>query len=119
MKVGRLEKFLGNLLLAEVLTSLAVLTLAIFFYAVALGSEVELSESFRVSSPTFFDYVMNLGSKGLGPEGLMTAGLVILIFTPYSRVLTSIVYFAAERNIKFLLITLFVFAVLTTSLLTH
>ncbi|MEM0443528.1 MAG: DUF1634 domain-containing protein [Candidatus Caldarchaeum sp.] len=62
---------------------------------------------------------MDLGSKGLGPEGLMTAGLVILIFTPYSRVLTSIVYFAAERNITFLLITLFVFAVLTTSLLTH
>ncbi|MEM1986961.1 MAG: DUF1634 domain-containing protein [Candidatus Caldarchaeum sp.] len=119
MKVGRLEKFLGNLLLAEVLTSLAVLTLAIFVYAVALGSEVELSESFRVSAPTFFDYVMDLGSKGLGPEGLMTAGLVILIFTPYSRVLTSIVYFAAERNITFLIITLFVFALLTTSLLTH
>lgn len=49
----------------------------------------------------------------------MTLGIIVLIVTPFVRVIISMVYFALERDVKFFLITFFVFAVLLISLLTH
>jgi uncharacterized membrane protein len=43
-------------------------------------------------------------------------GVVILILTPYVRVLMSVLYFAWEKNTKYILITLFVLLLLTISL---
>lgn len=50
---------------------------------------------------------------------LMTSGIVILMLTPYLRVIVSVVYFAWEKNWKYVVITLFVLAVLTASLAVH
>ncbi len=49
----------------------------------------------------------------------MTLGIIVLIMTPFIRVIVSIAYFALERDIKFFLITLFVLAVLLVSILIH
>ncbi len=49
----------------------------------------------------------------------MTLGIIVLILTPLARVIVSIAYFAFERDVKFLFITLFVLAVLSASLLIH
>jgi uncharacterized membrane protein len=46
----------------------------------------------------------------------MSVGVVILILTPYVRVLMSVLYFAWEKNTKYILITLFVLLLLTISL---
>ena len=51
--------------------------------------------------------------------GLITLGIVILILTPYFRTITSVVYFARRKNIKYFLITLFVLAILTLSFIFH
>jgi len=44
-------------------------------------------------------------------------GIVVLMLTPYVRVLASVLYFGLVRNPKYLLITFFVLIVLTASLL--
>jgi uncharacterized membrane protein len=47
----------------------------------------------------------------------INSGIVVLLLTPYVRVLASMLYFAAvEHNLKYTLFTGFVFSVLTYSL---
>jgi uncharacterized membrane protein len=50
---------------------------------------------------------------------LMTLGIIVLILTPFMRLIVSIIYFALERDVRFFLITFFVFTVLVVSLLVH
>ncbi len=53
----------------------------------------------------------------LAPRILINLGIVVLLLTPYVRVLASVVYFGvAERNWKYVVITTFVLVVLTYSL---
>jgi len=47
---------------------------------------------------------------------LMTLGIAILMLTPYLRVILSVIHFSREKNVKYVLITLFVLALLTMSL---
>jgi len=49
----------------------------------------------------------------------MTAGIMVLILTPYIRVIASVIYFGWEKNFKYVLITLFVLVVVTLSLALH
>jgi hypothetical protein len=48
-----------------------------------------------------------------------TPGIVILLLTPYLRVVFSVLYFSFEKDYKYALITLFVLIVLTLSLTLH
>jgi uncharacterized membrane protein len=51
------------------------------------------------------------------PQTVVELGVCVLILTPYTRVLASMLYFAAvERNWKYTLFTLAVLAVLTYAL---
>jgi uncharacterized membrane protein len=50
---------------------------------------------------------------------LMTLGIIVLVMTPFTRVIVSIAYFAIERDLKFFCITLFVLTVLLASVLIH
>jgi uncharacterized membrane protein len=49
----------------------------------------------------------------------MVLGIAALILTPYIRAITSVIYFASRKNLKYCLITFFVLAVLTMSLMMH
>jgi uncharacterized membrane protein len=46
----------------------------------------------------------------------MTLGIAILMLTPYVRVILSVIHFSREKNVKYVLITFFVLALLTISL---
>ena len=50
---------------------------------------------------------------------LMIAGIVVLILTPFIRIIVSVVYFGREKNWKYVFITLFVLLVITLSLTLH
>ena len=41
------------------------------------------------------------------------------MITPYMRVVASVIYFGAARNVKYIVITTFVLVILTASLLVH
>ena len=50
------------------------------------------------------------------PEGYLSLGVLILIFTPVARVLLSLISFAREQDRMYVLMTLIVFANLLASL---
>lgn len=75
-----------------------------------------------VRDQNFFYFLSDLLWRGSTQEEglwLMTLGIAILILTPYARVIMSILYFIGRKDIKYSLITLFVFILLTISLLFH
>ncbi len=68
---------------------------------------------------SFFGRTLLEASNGTTGLRLMVLGIAALILTPYIRAITSVVYFASRKNLKYCLITLFVLAVLTMSLMMH
>ena len=77
---------------------------------------------FFISGQNFFAFIINQFQHLFGTQNaiwFMTIGLIILILTPYIRAITSVIYFAWEKNRKYVLITLFVLIVLTVSLALH
>ena len=75
-----------------------------------------------IRGQNFFYFLSDLLRKGTIQEKglwLMTLGIAILILTPYTRVIMSILYFIGRKDMKYTLITLFVFILLTISLLFH
>lgn len=58
-------------------------------------------------------------TAGVGAVRILALGAVILILTPYTRTVLSVVYFAARKNLTYFVITVFVLAVLTISLIMH
>jgi len=75
-----------------------------------------------IQGSNFFTFVYDhFRGIHIGGDGvlLMTLGLVILMLTPFVRVLMSVFYFAFEKNFRYMWITMFVLVVLTMSLLFH
>jgi uncharacterized membrane protein len=75
-----------------------------------------------IRGQNFFYFLLGLLRKGTIQEKglwLMTLGIAILILTPYVRVIMSVAYFIGRKDIKYSLITFFVFILLTISLLFH
>jgi uncharacterized membrane protein len=69
----------------------------------------------------FFIFLARLfsGSSMSWPIRVITLGIAVLILTPYVRAMLSVIYFAVKGNGKYLVITLFVFTILTISLFVH
>ncbi len=59
----------------------------------------------------------NLLSGSFDPPTLIFAGLLVLMLTPFLRVLTSAIGFAVEKDTRFLFVALVVFAMLLGELL--
>lgn len=63
-----------------------------------------------------WEEVTGAAREGLDPRSLVRAGILVLVLTPYLRVLLSFVHFVfVDRNWKYGLITGFVLAALTYS----
>jgi hypothetical protein len=54
---------------------------------------------------------------GLHPRAIIQLGILLLILTPVVRVAFTVLVFLAQRDVKFVAITVFVLAVLLLSLL--
>jgi uncharacterized membrane protein len=116
----KFEKAISYLLISGVIISLIleVLGMALFYHTYG---RLTFSESKAVfihgtSYFTFFLDLLHAGPPGAKGISLMTLGIAVLILTPYLRVIMSVVYFAIDRNLKYVLITLFVLILLTLSL---
>jgi uncharacterized membrane protein len=68
-------------------------------------------------NPSPVDVLRSLLSGSLDPVTLMFAGLLFLMLTPFLRVLTAAVGFAAEKDRTFVIIALVVFAMLLGELI--
>ena len=120
---SKLETAISYLLIIGVVFSLILeaIGLILFYYSFANLNILE-NEVVFIRGNDFFSFVVTI-FQGENMQNnailFMTLGLVTLILTPYVRVITSVIYFAWEKNRKYLLVTLFVLVLLTASLALH
>lgn len=118
-----LEIAISYLLIIGVIISLFLEVIGLIVFYESYG-HLNISEegSMFVQGHNFFSFLYELFQEGYVQEGsilLMIVGVVILILTPYARVIASVLFFARQRNIKYVLITFFTLVVLTISLILH
>jgi uncharacterized membrane protein len=68
-------------------------------------------------NPPLTEILRNLLSGSLDPVTLMFAGLILLMLTPFLRVLTAAVGFAVEKDRRFTIVSLLIFVMLLGELL--
>lgn len=120
---SNLENAISYLLISGVLLSLILLFIGmVLLWRKQGGLAVSQDPSVFVQGHDFFSFIYHEvtggGVKGL-PLQLITLGVLVLLLTPYVRVILSVVFFARDRNLKYVLITIFVLIILTISLTLH
>ena len=120
---SRFELAISYLLAIGVVTSLFILGLGMILFYLDFGHwAISANKSLFIREKDFFHFLWDLLQGQSFHEKatwFMTLGIAILILTPYLRVMLSIFYFVAKKDKKYVLITLFVFLLLTASLLFH
>jgi uncharacterized membrane protein len=119
----RLEKAISYLLFTGVIASLLLEVVGVILFYHSYGNLSILSDNtLMIHGSNFFSFIYSL-VKGENNPGIaiwfMTSGIALLIFTPFMRVIVSVFYFGWEKNLKYVIITLFVLVVLTISLSLH
>jgi uncharacterized membrane protein len=114
----RLENIIGQLLRAGVLLSAAVVTIGGILYLVFEHAARVSYRAFVAGGPdTRTVSGIAHSALHLGSEGLIQAGLVLLILTPVARVVLAMVGFALERDRLYAVVSFIVLAILTFSLI--
>jgi uncharacterized membrane protein len=120
---SKLETSLSYLLIAGVIVSLVLEIIGIVILYHSYGHlAISQDAGMFIQGHDFFSFIYQQfqGKHVAGSAVLfMTAGIIVLILTPYLRVVASVIYFGWEKNIKYVLITLFVLVVVTVSLALH
>ncbi|MCL7382912.1 MAG: DUF1634 domain-containing protein [Thaumarchaeota archaeon] len=111
-----LERIISYVLVGGVLASLILgLTGLVSYYLEnRLCLEIPLNGQSTLLLGRFFNQAFQMNSYTL-----LSASILIILFTPYIRVLTSIIYFVKTRDYKFVILTSTVFITLTIILLVH
>ena len=121
---SRLETIISYLLIAGVIVSLCLEVTGIVLFS-SLYHNLNImpdNKSLFIQGRDFFTFLYTIArGEGMDNQAIlfMTLGVAVLILTPYVRVVASFIYFAWERNYKYVLITAFVLVILTVSLTLH
>lgn len=115
---SQMDIIVGYLLLIGVVISLALLLAGMIWKFASTG---RWTIDYQISGMNLFEFVSNemaIVIRGqLRPRVLVSGGIVVLMLTPYFRVLASTIYFIfVLKNWKYSLFTGIVLAVLTFSL---
>ncbi len=120
---SKLETIISYLLIIGVATSVTFEAIGIALYFGAYGNlQVSDAPNVFITGENFFAFIAATVQNLFVSENallFMTVGIIVLILTPFIRAITSCIYFAWEKNSKYVVITLFVLAVLTISLILH
>ena len=119
-----LDVVISYILIIGVIASVLLETAGIIGLFYSHGNvDIVFSPEFSLKGSNFFAYAAHTIQVVLlgrwTPSTILTLGLVLLMTTPYLRVVASAAYFAAASDLKYFLITLLVLVILTGSLLTH
>jgi uncharacterized membrane protein len=116
-----LESGISLLLIVGVIISLVLEVIGVVIFYRSYGSlNVSQAGSMFIQGHDFFSFIVEQFKKPQ-ENGIpfIIAGIIVLILTPYVRVVASVFYFAREKNIRYVWITLFVLVVITLSLVLH
>ena len=106
------ERWTSHSLKAGVLVSGVVMIAGLVWYAVrAFAAPLPLH------NPTIAQLLHDLLTGSLDPFTLMYIGLILLMLTPFLRVLTAVVGFAVQKDRTFVFVSLTVFFFLIAELL--
>jgi uncharacterized membrane protein len=113
-----MDALVGTILSTGVIASVLLLSAGLLWQWIAFGN---LGFDYTLPRENIVRFIAGevTGTlrDGFGPVRLVNLGIIVLMLTPYVRVILSAVYFAlVERNFKYTAITGFVGAVLTYSL---
>jgi uncharacterized membrane protein len=114
----QMEALIGYVLLSGVALSVLLIVAGLLWRLVAIG---HLTAEYSLSGMNLAQFaaaeVRLVASSELRPRLLINLGMVLLMLTPFARVLASVLFFAfAARNLKYTVITGFVLLVLGYSL---
>jgi len=117
----RMDAIVGGMLAGGVVTSLSLIIAGLVWHRLATGVATFNAPLGGTDALRLLAGDLRLAVAGrLSPRLLVSLGIAILLFTPYLRVLASVVFFAAvEHDWKYTLFTGFVLAVLTYNLVTR
>jgi uncharacterized membrane protein len=120
---SKLETAISYILIVGVVISVLLEIIGIsLFYQTYGNVQISQNKTVFISGMNFFAFITNQFQHLFGSQTaivFMTLGLIILILTPYIRAISSVIYFAWEKNRNYVLITFFVLLVLTASLALH
>lgn len=119
---SKLETAISYLLIIGVIISLLLEIIGIVIFYNSYGHlDITEEEGMFIRGHNFFTFLYDQfqGKSGESALLFMGLGIAVLMLTPYLRVIASVLYFAREKNMKYVLITLFVLIVLTISLFLH
>jgi uncharacterized membrane protein len=119
----KFEKVISYLLMTGVILCilLEVIGVALFYHDYG-NLNISQQAGVFVKGHDFFSFIyqqFHHGSAVTPAILFMIAGIVVLILTPYLRVIASFLYFSWQKNWKYVIITLFVLIVVTLSLTLH
>jgi len=120
----KLELVISYILMIGVVSSVVVEAIGILnYYYVNRDLTIAFQPQYALKGRDFFSYsgatLLTLIQGNWTPLQILALGLVLLMMTPYVRVLASVVYFGVVKNVKYIIITAFVLIILTASLLAH
>ncbi|MCL5281044.1 MAG: DUF1634 domain-containing protein [Planctomycetes bacterium] len=114
----RLEVIIGYTLRTGVITAAVIVLIGGVLYLVENSSGTPHYQTFQAAaehSDTLSGIAQNI--YALNSNGIIQLGLLVLIATPIVRVILSVVAFALERDLLYVVATVIVLAVLLYSLL--
>ena len=114
-----METLVGDILLGGVMLSMLLTVTGMASHWATTG---HLQVEYSLVGVNLIQFILadaeGLASKSIRPQLLISAGIAVLMLTPYVRVLASMAYFAlAGRNWKYTLFTGLVLSILTYTLL--
>ncbi len=120
----KLEVAISYILIVGVILSVSVEAIGMgSYYYSNQNLAISFQQAYALEGPDFFSYtarmILRFAQGSWTPIHILGLGLALLMITPYVRVIASVLYFGAVRNMKYLFITLFVLVALTASLLLH
>ena len=119
---SKLETGISYMLITGVIISLVLEVIGIVLLNRSFGSlAISQDAAMFIGGSNFFSFVLKQFQQSDAPGAIrfLTAGIVVLILTPFVRLVASVFYFGWEKNVKYVLITLFVLTVVTLSLILH
>jgi uncharacterized membrane protein len=120
---SKFERAISHLLLIGVIASLFLIVFGITVFYGSYGNlNILETKAAFIRGENFFSFLYKLFQGESEQEKaffLMTLGIMILILTPYARVVLSVLYFLWMKDFKYIWITSFVLIILTISLVMH
>lgn len=113
----RVEQIVGNLLRAGVLIAAVVVLIGGILYVIENGREhFDPAHLQKLPADLCSPQGVFTDCWALQSRGVIQLGLLLLILTPVARVVFSVLAFALERDLTYVVVTLVVLAILLYSL---